>query len=220
MGGKMAESKILNAQQVAGVLLVIAFISFAIGATLPLLGEKGNFSIYTLPVRAHLLAVANNVVVWRWANFFMGTAGVVLAAGLTIVTTILEKTGERILSRLGLAGLLLAIILWVVFSAFRATVTIGAAQETVTTGTMPPYYEPLARWGFALFYVYALAGFLALAAYGGSLLQAGLLPTWVAWGTMLFSTATLALLLITGDTLPAFHYLPPLLIGILLLIRG
>ncbi len=216
----MVGSKILNAQQVAGVLLILAFISFAIGATLPLLGEKGNFSIYTLPVRAYLLAVANNAVVWRWANFFMGAAGVVLIAGLTMVTTILEKTGERILSRLGSAGLLLAVILWVVFSAFRATVTIGAAQETVTTGTMPPYYEPLARWGFALFYVYALAGFLALAAYGGSLLQAGLLPTWVAWGTILFSMATLALLLITGDTLPAFHYLPPLLIGILLLIRG
>jgi hypothetical protein len=220
MGGKMAGSKILNEPQAAGILLILAFISFAIGATLPLLGEKGNFSIYTLPVREYLLAVANNVVAWRWANFFMGVAGVVLIAGLTMLTTILERTGERTLSRLGSAGLLLAVILWVVFSAFRATVTIGAAQETVTTGTIPPYYEPLAQWGSALFYVYALAGFLALAAYGGSLLQAGLLPAWVGWGTILFSMATLALLLITGDTLPAFHYLPPLLIGILLLIRG
>jgi hypothetical protein len=220
MGGKMAGLKILNEQQVAGVLLILAFISFAIGATLPLMGARGNFSIYTLPVRAYLLAIAKNVVVWRWANIFMGAAGVVLIAGLTMLTTILEGAGERLLSRLGLAGLLLAVILWVVFSAFRATVTIGAAQETVTTGTIPPYYEPLAHWVSTLFYVYALAGFLALAAYGGSLLQAGLLPAWVAWGTILFSTATLALLLITGDTLPAFHYLPPLLIGILLLIRG
>ena len=216
----MAGLKILNDQQVAGVLLILAFISFGIGASLPLFGEKGNFSIYNLPVRAYLLAVANNVVVWRWANFFMGAAGVVLLAGLTILTTIFEKTGERILSRLGLAGLLLAIILWVAFSAFRATVTIAAAQETITTGTMPPYYEPLAQWGSALFFVYALVGYLALAAYGGSLLHLGLLPAWVGWGTILFSIATMALLLITGDTLPAFHYLPPLLIGILLLIRG
>jgi hypothetical protein len=216
----MVGSKILNEQQVAGVLLILAFISFAIGATLPLLGEKGNFSIYTIPVREHLLAVADNLAVWRWANFFMGAAGVVLVAGLTMLTTILEGIGERILSRLGLVGLLLAIILWVVFSAFRATVTIGAAQETITTGTVPPYYEPLARWGFALFYVYALSGFLALVAYGCSLLQSGLLPAWVGWGTILFSIVTLALLMITGDTLPAFHYLPPLLIGILLLIRG
>ena len=216
----MAGLKILNDQQVAGVLLILAFISFGIGASLPLFGEKGNFSIYNLPVRAYLLAVANNVVVWRWANFFMGAAGVVLLAGLTILTTIFERTGERILSRLGLAGLLLAIIFWVAFSAFRATVTIAAAQETITTGTMPPYYEPLAQWGSALFFVYALVGYLALAAYGGSLLHLGLLPAWVGWGTILFSIATLALLLITGDTLPAFHYLPPLLIGILLLIRG
>ncbi|MGE5220857.1 MAG: hypothetical protein ACM3PY_00370, partial [Omnitrophica WOR_2 bacterium] len=213
----MAGSKILNEPQAAGVLLILAFISFAIGATLPLLGEKGNFSFYTLPVREYLLAVANNVAAWRQANFLMGAAGIVLIAGLTMLTTILERTGERTLSRLGLAGLLLAITLWVVFSAFRATVTVEAAQETVKTGTLPPYYEPLARWGSALFYVYALAGFLALVAYGASLLQAGLLPAWVGWGTILFSMATLALLLITGDTLPAFHYLPPLLIGILLL---
>lgn len=44
--------------------------------------------IFTLPVRAHLLAVADHVIVWRWANIFMGTAGVVRLAGLSMLTTI------------------------------------------------------------------------------------------------------------------------------------
>ncbi len=85
---------------------------------------------------------------------------------------------------------------------------------------MPAYYEPLAQWGFALFYVYAVIGFLASAAYGGSLLQAGLLPAWAGWGTLIFSMATLVLLLVQGDTLPAFHYVPALLIDFLLMLRG
>ena len=65
-----------------------------------------------------------------------------------------------------------------------------------------------------------LVGFLTLAAYGGSLLQSGLVDGWAAWATIVFSIALLVLLLIMGDTLPAFHYFPPLLIGILLLVRG
>ena len=215
----MAGSNILNEHQFAGVVLVLAFITFAIGASLPLLGEKGNPGFYALPMREHLLAVANNAVVWRWANVFMGAAIVFLVAGLTMLTTILEGTGERTLSRLGLAGMLMAAVLWLVFSAFRATVTTGAAQEMIATGAVPPYYEPLARWGSAMFFAYAMLGFLALAAYGGSILQTGLLPAWTGWVTILFSLATLVLLLVTGDTLPAFHYLPPLLIGILLLVR-
>ena len=213
-------SNLLNDYRLTAIPLILAFISFAIGATLPIVGEKGNMRIFTLPVREQLLAVADNAAVWRWANIFMGAAAVLLLVGLTMLTTILEGAGERVLSRIGLVGVLLAVVLWVVFSAHRAVITVRAAQETTGTGTVPAYYEPLAQWGFALFYVYAVVGFLALAAYGGSLLQVGLLPAWAGWGTIIFSIAMLVLLLITGNTLPAFHYFPPLLIGILLLMRG
>jgi hypothetical protein len=219
----MAASDLGGDHRLTGVVLVLAFISFAIGGTLPVVGQKGNMGIFTLPVREHLLAVADNAIVWRWANVFMGAAAVVLLAGLSMLTTILEAANERVFSRLGLVGWLLAAGLWVIFSVFRAVVTIRAAHEmtaTGTTGAVPAYYEPLAQWGFALFYVSAVIGFLALAAYGGSLLQVGLLPAWAGWATLVFSLALLIQLLIMGDTLPGFHYLPPLLIGILLLFRG
>lgn len=216
----MAAANLLNDHSLTAVLLVCAFLSFAIGAGLPTVGEKGNMGIYTLPVREYLAAVGANAVVWRLANVFMGSAVVILLAGLTVLTTVLEGAGERVFSRLGLIGFLLAAILWVIFSAFRAVVTVRAAAETAATGAVPAYYEPLAEWGFALFLAYAVLGFLALAAYGGSLLQVGLLPAWASWGTVVFGVGMLIPLFITGDTLPAFHYLPPLLIGILLLLRG
>jgi hypothetical protein len=209
-----------NSHRFTGVLLILAFILFAIGGTLPVLGEKGNAGIFTLSVREHLLAVANNKTIWRWANIFMGSAAVVLLAGLTMLTTILEGANEYAFSRLGLVVFLLAVVLWVIFSAFRTVVTVHASQELTSTGVVPTYYEPLSQWGFALFYVYAVVGFLALGAYGISLLHVDLLPAWTGWATLIFSIAILVQLLIKGDTLPAFHYLPPLLIGILLMFHA
>jgi hypothetical protein len=220
MEGIMATTDLFNEYRLAGTLLILAFISFAIGATLPVVGEKGNARIFTLPAREYLLAVADNTVVWRWANLFMGIAIIFLLAGLWMLTAILVGAGEHVFSRLGLAAMLVATILWVVFSAFRGIVTIQAAEEMAGTGAVPTSYESLAQWGSRLFFIYAILGFLALAAYGVSLFQVGLLPGWVGWTTIVFSVALLILLFIMGDTLPAFHYLPGVLIGILLLLNG
>ena len=150
----------------------------------------------------------------------MGSAIVFLLAGLTICTTLLEAANERILSRLGLVGFTLTSILWVIFSAFRATVPVTAAQELEQTGEVPTYYEPVGQWAFALFKSYAVVGYLSLSAYSGSFLQTGLIPAWAAWITIVFSIALLVIFLVQGDTLPVFHYLPPLLIGILLVALG
>ncbi|HEY7348625.1 MAG TPA: hypothetical protein VH599_09955 [Ktedonobacterales bacterium] len=216
----MGALSFFNTYRLTGILLIVAGIVFGIGAALPIFGEKGNMGIYTLPVREQLQAIANNPNAWRWGNIFTGTAFVVLLVGMSLLTTILEGSKEQAFSRLGLVGLLLAAGLWVIFSAFRGVVGGLAAQEFAATGAVPNYYEPLAKFAFVLFFTYAAIGFLALASYGGSLLQAGLLPAWVGWATLLFSIAMLVLLLVMGDNLPLFHYLPPLLIGILLLAHG
>lgn len=216
----MVTNGLVNEQRVTGILLILAFISFAIGGTLPVVGEKGNARIFTLPVREHLQAVANNALVWRWANVFMGVAAVLLLAGLWMLTALVARSGERVISRLGLATMLVATVLWVIFSAFRTIVTVSAAEEMTAKGTAPAYYESLAPWGFRLFFIYAGLGFLALVAYGVSLLHVGLLPVWVGWVTIVFSMGLLTLLFIMGDTLPGLHYVPGLLIGVLLLLAS
>lgn len=222
----MLASSHLNASMLAGALLILGFVSFAIGASLPTFTPNGNFRIFTLPLRDYLAAVARIPVAWRWANIFMGAAAVIQMAGLTILTTSLAGRGERILSPAGLAAWLLAAGLWLSLSAFRASVTLAAAQEMVEAGaapaanTVPTYYAPLAQWVSALFIGYVLLGILSLVLYGGSLLQTALLPAWAGWATILWSFAMLVMLIATGDTLPVFHYFPPLLLGILLLLRG
>ena len=207
----------LDTPRLAGVLLILSGIVFAVGGSLPTLGDNGNFRIYTLPVREHLLAVAASPLVWRWANVLMGAAAVVLLVALAILSAILGAHEARVMSSLGLMGFVIAAVLWLMFSAFRGAVTTAAAQEAIASGAIPPYYQPLAQWAFALFYMYAVLAFLALAAYGGALLQVRLLPSWAGWITVAYSAAMLVLLFLSGDTLPAFHYAPPVLIGILLM---
>jgi hypothetical protein len=66
----------LNDHHLCDAVLILSFISFAIGKTLSVVGEKGNMCICTLPAPEHLLAVAENAIVWRWGNIFMGAAWV------------------------------------------------------------------------------------------------------------------------------------------------
>jgi hypothetical protein len=209
-------SDLFTAHRATGILLILAFISFAIGASVPIFGEKGNWNIYTLPVRAQLEAIANNTLAWRMANVFMGLAILFLLAGLWMLTALLGQAGEHLFSRLGLALMLVAAALWVIFSVYRGVATAQAAQELSATDALPAWYEALAPWGFRLFYVYAILAYLALAVYGVALLQVSLFPAWVGWGPLIYSLALLVLLFIQGDSLPAFHYVPGVLIGILL----
>jgi hypothetical protein len=62
--------------------------------------------------------------------------------------------------------------------------------------------------------------FIALAIFGVALLQGALLTGWVGCGTIVYCAALLVALIVQGDMLQAFHYLPALVMGILLLVRG
>jgi hypothetical protein len=136
----------LDTPRLAGVLLILSGIVFAVGRSLPILGDNGNFRIYTLPVREHLVAVAASPLVWRWTNVLMGAAAVVLLVALAMLSAILGAHAARATSWLSLVGFVIAAVLWLMFSAFRGAVTTAAAQETIASGAIPPYYQPLARW--------------------------------------------------------------------------
>jgi hypothetical protein len=199
---------------IAGALLTLSFALFAVGAALPLVGERGTLRIYTLPAEDQLDAIGLNPSAWRRANLFMGAAAIALLSGLAVLKALL---GDATLARLGLTVFTIAAVVWVLFSAYRATVPIQVAEVVAGGGSLPAYHHALAQWAGALFTTYATLAFLSLAAYGGAIVQTGLIASWVGWATIIFSLGLLLVMLVMGDTLPAFHYFPPLLIGILLL---
>ena len=70
---------------------------------------------------------------------------------------------------------------------------------------------------YGLFLIYIVLGCLALAALGIALMGEGVVPSLVGWAVVVMLLGTLAHLLVSGDTLPAFHYFPGLLLGVVLL---
>ncbi len=75
-------------------------------------------------------------------------------------------------------------------------------------------------WTQALFVIYSILAFSALAAYGGAVLSTRVLPHWVGWLALVYGLAGLVFVAFAaGHVPPFFHYLLPIVIGILLLLR-
>jgi hypothetical protein len=103
---------------------------------------------------------------------------------------------------------------------FRLSITPWAAHELARTGEIPDIYVPLSLWPQALFVTYTVLAFSALALFGGSVLSSRLLPHWVGWLALVYGLAGLGIFALAGDVPPFLHYLPPILMGALLLRRS
>ncbi len=167
--------------RVAAFLLVGGWISFWAGAFTP-----PSRWFFPIPVREYLELVAANPGTWLWvaATFALGV--LLTLAGLVVLGVALRAAGDRVWSELGQAAFLFGGVLWLASIAFRATVTVSAAQETASSGVVPPWFEPLRAWAGLLFAVYMVLAYLAIAAYGQALLATGLAPRWVARTHLVF----------------------------------
>jgi hypothetical protein len=127
----------------------------------------------------------------------------------------------RALAGIGLALFLLATPVRVLQTIFAATVTVTAADQTTSSGTVPPAYQLLEGflWGspnWALAAFIALTG-IGLACYGAALLASRRLARWLGW-TFVASGLLLTLSVIAfGDGPPEAIELPLLLGGVLTL---
>ena len=120
--------------------------------------------------------VYHHQALWWWTNaFFMGSTLVTLL-GLALLTSLFREAGDRTFSHLGLILFVLAATPWLIQRAVPLSIDPGAAQELARTGVMPGSYVPLTLWTQALFAIYTILAYCALAAYGGAMLSIHLLP--------------------------------------------
>jgi len=134
-----------------------------------------------------------------WERSFLMAAVVLTAIGLVLLEGHLQNTDGRVLARAGATAYLFGGILVVAAEALN----LNPGQNT-----------------YALIVIYVVLALLAQATMGGSLLQAGLLPAWIGWVTILWNIAWLVVLPVTSPRdiyYPGLHHLMPLLIGIALL---
>jgi hypothetical protein len=173
----------VSERSITGSLLVLASLIGFVGVALFTANGRGA------PISPQLFVLTRT---------FILSAAITTALGLALLEGVLRDAGERVLSRLGLMGFVLAAAMIVV------------AEATLIDGGV--YAASLAR-------IYVALAFLAQAAFGGALLRAHILSTWTGRATIAWNLGWLVLLLVIDPGggpgyYPVLHYIMPLLIGI------
>jgi hypothetical protein len=207
---RQADAADAPALKASAVLLVGGWLTFWAGAFTP--PYRWWFGI---PVREFLEMVAANTAAWLFIAAAFAVGVLLTLAGLVLLGGVLRAAGARGATDLGQAAFLFGGALWLASLAFRATATVSAAKETVASGAVPAWFEPLRAWSGALFAIYMVLAYLAIAAYGRALLRTRLVPRWLARAHLIFGLAGALGFLVR---VPVFA--PPLMIHLPLGVLG
>ena len=140
---------------------------------------------------------------YAWERSFILAAIVLTAVGFVLLEEHPDLGDGRVLARTGATAYLFAGVLGVLYEALDLSETGQNLYPVIV--------------------VYVVLAFLAQAAIGGGLRQAGMLAPWIGWATILWNLAWLVpLLLFTPRDIyyPVLHHAMPLLIGGALLRRS
>jgi hypothetical protein len=172
----------------AGSALILGFVALAVGATM--YWSRGGTRGGAPPTQLYFV----------WERSFIMAAVVMTALGFALLDGLLQDSAGRVLARAGSSAYL-----------FGAVLVVVAEASSVTQGAHKDWSGE--NWALAIIYV--VLAFLAQAAIGGSLLQAGVLPVWIGWATVVWSIGWLAAFVVKrGDIyFPVLHHVMPLLIG-------
>jgi hypothetical protein len=188
----MIDQRVLSIERAAGFFLVLGFVANLAGVLMFTI--RGGAGGDASP--SHTFFV--------WERSVILAAVILTAIGFVLLEGHFRNTDGRVLARTGATAYLFAGILLVAAEAL----SLGLGEE-------------FGQRGYALFVIYVVLAFLAQAAIGGALLQAGLLARWIGWVTILWNLAWLVVLpVITPEDIyfPFLHHLMPLLIGSALLL--
>jgi hypothetical protein len=137
----------------------------------------------------YLMLIDAHRWIWLWIAASFGIGVLLTLAGLIVLGSILRDRGDRLWIELGQAAFMFGGVLWMTTIVFRATATISAAEEAASTGTVPGWFEPAFMWSNALFAVYMVLAYLAIAAYGRALLRTALVAPWLGKTHVAFGLA-------------------------------
>jgi hypothetical protein len=203
--------------RIAAILLIAGWVMFWAGAfTPPYRWWMG------IPVKEYLELIAAHKWTWIWIAGSFAVGVLLTLAGLIVLGTVLQAGGERFWTALGQSAFLFGSLLWLASIAFRATATVSAAEETAATGLVPSWFEPMRMWSTAMFAVYMVLAYLAIAAYGKALFAVEVAPAWVAWMHVVFGLAGAVGFIVRFPLFdpPLMIHLVPGILGVVLLMRS
>jgi hypothetical protein len=185
----MDAKDVISEQVVAGWLLILSGMIFVPGGLL-----------YTGRAILKWPAAQSRSYLY-WERGLVMAAIIVATLGFMLLAQLLEDAGDRILSSSGMTIFLLGTVL-------------ALTAETFSLNQQKYSYAPIVA--------FVILSFLGQAIFGASILRTGFLPGWAGWATVIWNLAWLIILPIARPQdiyYPWLHYVAPLLIGIMLLIR-
>lgn len=203
-----------TAERTAGSLLVASLIILLLAAII--LIASGAMPGFSAMLQGSLAQVAPYAATFRLLILVFVVAWIVQLLGLVLLTRLLVRAGSEQLAIVAFTLILIAALMAILYSTFRMSVELWAAQEAARVGSVPAIFEPLRAWPRSIFTVAERAYFLATAGFGLGILRTRLLAPWVAWAAIGWSLLWL-LAGLGGGVPPATPLIMPVVIGIALL---
>jgi hypothetical protein len=201
-----------------GIALVLSTLVYHGG--LAYLFARAQFGeVLRVPRGQKLLIIARHINEFRWGCRLILIGWVVAALGYTMLGALLSDTGAPTISMFAIVLFLLAIASAIVFWVLYVPPTILAAEETARTSTAPAYYEILQVAAESSLGIYQLLALLSTAGFGWTLLETGLLPTWVGWAVIGWGLLWIAVHLRSNETIPLLPMVMPVVVGTALLFK-
>lgn len=200
--------------KMAGTALLLSILSLVIGLIIIALQGKIGGLAASFRGPAGMGETASALSTLEKANTPMLILQVI---GFGILAAMLTKAGETSIANISFGLFILAGVILVFRGTFDGSLTVRAARDFASTGSIPEYYEPLREWVHHAFEIGYVTFFIAMAGFGWGILRTDLLSPWVGW-----VSAGWSVLWVVGYFfrvgLPIFIVLPPLLYGIGLLL--
>jgi hypothetical protein len=191
-----------------------------IGATVLLLAISLPFylrgDIRALEAQFRPIEVAmGNIPVLRVASAGLGPWVSFLLAGFVVLAVDLIRRGSVVLPSLAIVGLTVFTVAWIFEGAFHTGVTVWAVGQLEAGQPVPELFHELKRWlnVYVQWTVNSLA-FLSFIGLAVAALRTNVLPSWAAWGVIVWSAIWLFI------PFPLALFPVPVFLGAVLLING
>jgi hypothetical protein len=198
----------------AGALLVAGPVLFTVGA-----GNPALLRYWTAPRETGLEIVRAHPLAWRLANGGFIVATVLTAAGLVLLALALDGHAFRSAALASVAvAYAMGGTLWCADLAIRIRTTPALADLVASGAPTEPAETLLGATTTGLFAAFTLVTAAALVVLGLTLALVGGVALPVALLAAVIAVVAIGSQLLTGDSIPGILYLPPLLIGVALLL--
>jgi hypothetical protein len=198
--------------RVAGALIVGALL-ILLAVTVPVY-VRGNVRAVEAQFRPIEVAVGQTSVL-RVASATLGPWVAALLAAFVILGVDLMKRGSVLLPALAMAGLIVFTVAWVMEAAFHTGITVWAVRELEEGRQVPALFDQLKKWlNVYVQWIVNPIAFLSYIAIAFASLRVGVLPSWAAWGVVVWCALWFFI------PLPLALFPVPVFLGVVLLIYG